>query len=142
MLAKSTTCAVVGLDGYIVQVEVDISQGLPAFNIVGLPDTAVQESRERVRAASRSTLLPPLCRKLGLPTTFPLPSQFCLAPVKYLQYLIHRSSSMSYLWTEACDTPMGFCSWSPSPGTRDSSMTLKSLDFERFSGNKKLLNFI
>ncbi|MDA0770979.1 MAG: YifB family Mg chelatase-like AAA ATPase [Chloroflexi bacterium] len=55
MLAKSTTCAVVGLDGFIVQVEVDISPGLPAFTIVGLPDTAVQEARERVRAAIRNS---------------------------------------------------------------------------------------
>ena len=55
MLAKSQTCAVVGLDGFIVQVEVDISNGLPAFNIVGLPDTAVQEARERVRAALRNS---------------------------------------------------------------------------------------
>ena len=55
MLAKSQTCAVMGLDGFIVQVEVDISNGLPAFNIVGLPDTAVQEARERVRAALRNS---------------------------------------------------------------------------------------
>ena len=55
MLAKCKTCAVVGLDGYIVEVEVDISPGLPAFNIVGLPDTAVQEARERVRAAIRNS---------------------------------------------------------------------------------------
>ena len=55
MLAKSQTCAVVGLDGFVVQVEVDISPGLPAFNIVGLPDTAVQEARERVRAALRNS---------------------------------------------------------------------------------------
>ena len=45
MLAKSRTCAVVGLDGFIVEVEVDISPGLPAFNIVGLPDTAVRRPR-------------------------------------------------------------------------------------------------
>ena len=55
MLAKVNTCAVIGLDGAIVEVEVDISQGLPAFNVVGLPDTAVQESRERVRAAIRNS---------------------------------------------------------------------------------------
>ena len=55
MLAVAQSCAVVGLDGYIVQVEVDISPGLPAFNIVGLPDTAVQESRERVRSALRNS---------------------------------------------------------------------------------------
>ena len=55
VLATTQSCAVVGLDGYIVQVEVDISPGLPAFNIVGLPDAAVQEARERVRAAVRNT---------------------------------------------------------------------------------------
>ena len=55
MLAKAKTCAVLGLDGYIVEVEVDISPGLPAFTIVGLPDTAVQEARERVRAAIRNS---------------------------------------------------------------------------------------
>jgi len=54
MLAKVLSCAVVGLDGAIVEVEVDISPGLPAFTIVGLPDTAVQEARERVRVAIRN----------------------------------------------------------------------------------------
>ncbi len=55
MLAKCKSCAVVGLDGFIVEVEVDISPGLPAFNIVGLPDAAVQEARERVRPAIRNS---------------------------------------------------------------------------------------
>ena len=55
MLAKVSSCAVVGLDGEVVEVEVDISQGLPAFAIVGLPDTAVQEAKERVRAAVRNS---------------------------------------------------------------------------------------
>ncbi|MCE2404351.1 MAG: YifB family Mg chelatase-like AAA ATPase [Dehalococcoidia bacterium] len=55
MLATVSTCAVEGLDGYIVSVEVDISPGLPSFSIVGLPDTAVQEARERVRAAIRNS---------------------------------------------------------------------------------------
>ncbi len=55
MLAKVMSCATIGLEGVIVEVEVDISPGLPAFTIVGLPDTAVQESRERVRAAIRNS---------------------------------------------------------------------------------------
>ncbi len=55
MLAKVMSCATIGLDGVIVEVEVDISPGLPAFTIVGLPDTAVQESRERVRSAIRNS---------------------------------------------------------------------------------------
>ena len=55
MLAKVLACAVVGLEGAIVEVEVDIAPGLPSFTIVGLPDTAVQEARERVRAAIRNS---------------------------------------------------------------------------------------
>jgi hypothetical protein len=53
MLAKTLTCAVVGLEGALV--EVDIGPGLPAFNIVGLPDAAVQEAKERVRAAVKNS---------------------------------------------------------------------------------------
>ncbi len=55
MLAKAKSCAVVGLDGFIVDVEVDISSGLPRFDVVGLPDTAVQEARARVRSAIRNS---------------------------------------------------------------------------------------
>lgn len=40
-----------GLEGFLIKVEVDISKGLPVFNIVGLPDTSVKEAKERVRAA-------------------------------------------------------------------------------------------
>ncbi len=55
MLAKVISCATVGLEGAIVEVEVDISPGLPSFAIVGLPDAAVQEAKERVRAAIRNS---------------------------------------------------------------------------------------
>jgi len=55
MLAKVNSAAVVGLDAQIVEVEVDISAGLPAMTIVGLPDAAVNEARERVRAAIRNS---------------------------------------------------------------------------------------
>ncbi len=54
MLAKVHSCAIVGLEGAIVEVEVDTSRGLPSFVIVGLPDAAVQESRERVQAAVKN----------------------------------------------------------------------------------------
>ena len=43
-----------GIDGYLVGVETDIGNGLPAFDVVGLPDAAVKESRERVRAAMKN----------------------------------------------------------------------------------------
>ena len=55
MLAKVKSAAVVGLEGAIVEVEVDLSSGLPSFTIVGLPDKAVQEARERVRSAIRNS---------------------------------------------------------------------------------------
>lgn len=55
MLAKVATCALVGLEGALVQVEVDISAGLPSITIVGLGDTAIQEARERVRAAIKNS---------------------------------------------------------------------------------------
>ena len=55
MLAKVWSCAVIGLDGVLVEVEVDLGQGLPGLTIVGLPDAAVQESKERVWAAIRNS---------------------------------------------------------------------------------------
>jgi magnesium chelatase family protein len=55
MLAKCLSGAVIGLDGALVQVEIDISQGLPRFDIVGLPDAAINEARQRVRAAIRNS---------------------------------------------------------------------------------------
>ena len=47
MFARVLSCAVVGLDDVIVEVEVDTAQGLPGTDIVGLPDAAVQESLVR-----------------------------------------------------------------------------------------------
>jgi magnesium chelatase family protein len=55
MLAKVQSCAVIGLEGALIEVEVDISNGLAAFTIVGLPDAAVNESRERVRSAIKNS---------------------------------------------------------------------------------------
>ena len=51
MLAKVFSQAVYGIDSFLVDVEVHISKGENNFNIVGLPDAAVKESRDRVRAA-------------------------------------------------------------------------------------------
>ncbi len=55
MLAKVLSCATIGLDGVLVEVEVDTGPGRPNFIVVGLPDAAVQESRERVRTAIRNS---------------------------------------------------------------------------------------
>lgn len=58
MLARARSVALIGVDAVPVEVEVDVSPGLPAFTVVGLPDQAVSEARERVRAAIRNAGLP------------------------------------------------------------------------------------
>ncbi len=58
MLARVFSCAVIGLEGVIVEVEVDTAQGLPGMDIVGLPDAAVQESKQRVMAAIKNAGYP------------------------------------------------------------------------------------
>src|SRR3989442_12494756 len=54
MLARVNSCATQGIQGMFVEVEADLGAGLPTFSIVGLPDAAVRESRERVLAALRN----------------------------------------------------------------------------------------
>ncbi len=54
MLAKVFSCTTVGLEPYLIEVEVDVSSGLPHFDIVGLPDLSVKESKERVRTAIKN----------------------------------------------------------------------------------------
>ncbi|MFD1288237.1 YifB family Mg chelatase-like AAA ATPase, partial [Laceyella putida] len=55
MYAKLNSASVLGIDGLLVEVEVDISNGLPMFDIVGLPDSAVREAKDRVRAAIKNS---------------------------------------------------------------------------------------
>ena len=55
MMSKIKSCALLGIDSYIVDTETDISIGMVAFDIVGLPDSAVKESKERVRTAIRNS---------------------------------------------------------------------------------------
>ncbi len=55
MYSKVNTCVLQGLNGSIVEVESDLSRGLPVFNIVGLPDASIKESKERVRAAIKNS---------------------------------------------------------------------------------------
>ena len=83
MLACMRTAAVFGIEACQVQVEIDVSFGLPAFTMVGLPDASVRESRDRVRSAIRNcgfdfpphritvNLAPADIRKAG--TAFDLP---------------------------------------------------------------------
>ena len=55
MLSKVLSSAVLGVDSYMVEVEVDLALGLPSFSTVGLPDAAVKESRDRVKAAIKNS---------------------------------------------------------------------------------------
>lgn len=64
MLAITKSMALQGLDGYLVSIQVDISNGMPDFQIVGLPDTSVKESKERVKTAIRNSNIEFLSRKI------------------------------------------------------------------------------
>ncbi len=55
MLAKINSCSLTGIDGFVVEVEVDIAYGLPVFNIVGLPEISIRESKERVKTAIKNS---------------------------------------------------------------------------------------
>ena len=55
MLSKVNSVGLLGIDGFTVTVEADITGGLPAFDIVGLPDTAVKESKERIRSGIKNS---------------------------------------------------------------------------------------
>ncbi|MBI4386508.1 MAG: YifB family Mg chelatase-like AAA ATPase [Elusimicrobia bacterium] len=73
MLAKVWSAAVCGVDGYLVTVELDLGRGLPSYMTVGLPDSAVRESRERVVAAIRNSGYEFPCRRV---TVNLAPAQF------------------------------------------------------------------
>src|SRR5581483_10648728 len=84
MLAKIWSAAVKGIEGYPILVELDLSNGLPRFTTVGLPDSEVRESQERVAAALRNSgyefpprrvtvnLAPAQWRKRGRSSTCPV----------------------------------------------------------------------
>ena len=55
MLSIVKSMALHGLDGYLVEVQIDVSQGLPSWEVVGLPDTSVKESKERVKTAIKNS---------------------------------------------------------------------------------------
>ena len=55
MLSKINSMALHGLDGYLIDVQVDVSNGMPCWEIVGLPDTSVKEAKERVKTAIKNS---------------------------------------------------------------------------------------
>lgn len=64
MLSIVKSIALHGLQGYLVNIQVDISAGMPAFEIVGLPDTSIREAKERVKTAIRNSTSEFLSRKI------------------------------------------------------------------------------
>src|SRR5436190_8126044 len=125
MHAKVLTCAVVGLEGVLVEVEVDIPpQGLANFLVVGLPDTAVQEARERVRAAVKNSglvfpmrritvsLAPAELRKSGPSYDLPIAVALLLASGQVEATSSACCSWASWRWTVRCATPRESCRWS------------------------------
>jgi len=66
MLAKTKSYALNGVEGYEVSIEVDLNAGLPAYDTVGLVDTAIKESKERVRSAIKNSLFTYPIRKITI----------------------------------------------------------------------------
>ena len=54
MISNSFSMGIIGIDSFLIKTETDVSSGLPSFDIVGLPDTSIKESRDRVRAAIKN----------------------------------------------------------------------------------------
>ena len=54
MIAKTFSATVLGIDAYLIEVEVDVSVGMSVFNIVGLPDGTIKESRDRILKVARA----------------------------------------------------------------------------------------
>lgn len=83
-LAKVNSCGLAGIDGYIIEVEADLVQGLPGIDIVGLADTAVKESKERIKSAIKNSglslpqkriiinLAPAHTKKVGISLDLPI----------------------------------------------------------------------
>jgi predicted ATPase with chaperone activity len=116
MLFKIASASLIGIDAYLVDVEVDISFGIPGFITVGLPDASVRESKERVRAALKNcgyefpsrkitiNLAPADRRKegsafdlpisLGLPLIFP----FLSASSRIWTFFLWKGSGIIFFW--------------------------------------------
>ena len=113
MLAKVYACAVIGLEGQIVEVEVDhANRGLPSFMLVGLPDAAIKESSERVRAAIKNSGLQFPGHRLTVTSprlicAKPVPVMICPLPLESWQLLIKFQSNpwrKRWSWVNSAST--------------------------------------
>ena len=69
--ARTYSVALVGVTGYLVEVEADISSALPGFVLLGLPDSSLNEAKDRVRSAAKNSGLPLPPQKLTINLTPP-----------------------------------------------------------------------
>ena len=117
-----------GLRGFAVAVEADVSGGLPAFSIVGLPDSAVRESADRVRAAIKNlgfkfpdrritvNLAPADVRKTG--PVYDLPLLLAVLTASWRMYRRTPPFWVSWRWTAPCARYPACCPWHwPPPKT-------------------------
>lgn len=105
MLSKVKSYALIGIEGYLVDIEVDLRPGIPAFDIVGLPSSSIKESRNRVQAAIKNNgyefkgkrvtinLAPADTKKDGSYFDFPIAIGFLISshqlpPDKYTEYIM------------------------------------------------------
>ena len=137
MLARIFSCAVIGLEGVIVEVEVDTGPGLPKMVIVGLPDAAVQESRERVRSAVSNAgfmyprraltvnLAPASVRKEGPAYDLPI-ALGVLAATRQLDQIYWKKawSSANFPWTVLYVMFVVCFPWRQQPASRISNVFL------------------
>ena len=97
MFSKVLAGGIHGIDSYLAQIEVDVSQGMPGFEMVGLPGSEVREARERVRVALKnSAFKPPISQESRYSLVFnadytSLPNLKCISAVPLvseLQYIL------------------------------------------------------
>ena len=120
-LGRTYSVALVGLNGYIVEVEADIGQTLPAFIILGLPDASLNEAKERIRSAAQNSGIPLSRRKITanlIPASLPKRGSgfdlaIAMAALRGRQRRPVRpggpSSSPSWAWTAGCGRSAASC---------------------------------
>ncbi len=98
MLSIIKTVALNGIEGYLVDVQVDVSEGLPSWEVVGLPDISVRESKERVKVAIKNSKIKMLSKKITInlaPATLRKEGTFFDLPIA-----IGILMSTEYIWEQ------------------------------------------